>query len=123
MTQRTHFVYEAYDAEGVCLYIGCTGNPGRRYREHMAGNGDARGWFHPFVARWRVSGPCPKRVAQGIERARIREHQPVWNGTSAENSKGCMALVVAYLERHRVGFTFDAQSRRPKLYSIEGGAA
>lgn len=97
---RTHYVYEAYDADGLALYIGCTGNPAQRYREHMTGNGDARGWFERFVTNWRVSGPYPKRVALEIEKRRIRKQQPIWNGQSRENRRGRRELINAYLAYH-----------------------
>lgn len=32
---RTHFVYEAYDADGICLYVGCTKAPTRRAAESL----------------------------------------------------------------------------------------
>lgn len=96
MTARTHFVYEAYDADGLLLYVGCTGNPRERYRAHMTGNGDARGWFNPFVTNWRVSGPYPKDVAFRLERARIDAGQPIWNARSVENRQD-RRLIADYL--------------------------
>lgn len=78
---RTHYVYEAYDADGLLLYVGCTSNPTRRYREHMSGSpGGRKGWFGPFVTRWAVSGPYEKATALRIEAERIAERRPVWNG-------------------------------------------
>ncbi len=103
-TDRTHFVYEAYDADGLCLYIGCTGDPAGRYRTHMAGNSDSRGWFEHFVTHWRVSGPYPKPTALRIERERITAAQPIWNGSSFQNSGGKRKLIAAYLAHHGVRF-------------------
>lgn len=94
--ERTHFVYEAYDADGICLYVGCTKNPARRYYEHMNGQEDARGWFDPYVTHWRVSGPYPKATALVIERKRINGYQPIFNGTSLENRRGRRRLIAAY---------------------------
>lgn len=105
MIERTHFVYEAYDADGLLLYVGCTGNPATRHRAHMQGDpGGARGWFHPFVTDWRVSGPYPKTTALRIERERIAERQPIWNGQSYENQKGRRAAIAEYLKFHGVEF-------------------
>lgn len=99
MTVRTHFVYEAYDADLICLYVGCTGNPAQRYQQHMSGKEDARGWFDRYVVSWRVSGPYPKRVALDIEKQRIRDYQPIFNGHSTGNANGSRALIAAYLEQ------------------------
>lgn len=107
MTERTHFVYEAYDADGLLLYVGCTAHPADRYRAHMTGNSDARGWFTPFVTNWRVSGPYPKAVALAIEKRKIAEGQPIWNGTSLLNRKGRRLLIADYLRFHNVRLVQD----------------
>lgn len=106
MSARTHFVYEAYDADGICLYIGCTGKPQDRYRAHMSGDSDARGWFDPFVTSWRVSGPYPKAVSLEIEKERIQRYQPIFNGVSHRNRErpGRRLLINDYLEYHGVRF-------------------
>jgi len=104
MSDRTHFVYEAFDADGLLLYVGCTGKPHDRYRSHMSGDSDARGWFNHFVAHWRVSGPYPKKTALRIERERINAQQPIWNGSVPGNQKGKRELIKAYLEFHKVRF-------------------
>lgn len=114
--ERTHFVYEAYDADGLLLYVGCTGNPGQRYKNHMAGGSDARGWFHPFVTNWRVSGPYPKAVAFKMEKRLIDEGQPIWNGHSFDNLHNDRALIEAYLDAHGVCFVESgARRNRPDL--------
>lgn len=118
MSDRTHFVYEAYDADGLVLYVGCTGRPGDRYRAHMTGDGDGRGWFNPFVTHWRVSGPYPKSRALAIERDRIRLYQPIWNGTSRENAKGSRELIAAYLRHHGVRFVRNPHRNRPDLVPV-----
>lgn len=115
MSDRTHFVYEAYDADGLLLYVGCTGNPAMRYRAHMTGNGDARGWFESFVTRWRVSGPYTKPVALRIEKERIDEGQPIWNGHSLENRLNGRRLIADYLRYHGVEFVPHPFRGRPNL--------
>lgn len=97
---RTHFVYTALDAGGRALYVGCTKDPGTRYRHHMAGLGHARGWFQDYVVRWRVSGPYPKATALAMERRLIADLQPVYNGMSKGNMAGLFwqrPLVDAYV--------------------------
>lgn len=99
MSERTHFVYEAYDGDGLLLYVGCTGKPGQRHKAHMAGDpGGLLGWFHPFVTHWRVSGPYPKVTALRIERERIAERSPIWNGGSRTGQ------IDEYLRFHGVKF-------------------
>src|SRR5689334_4934448 len=105
MTERTHYVYRAYDADGLLLYVGCTGNPTMRYRAHMQGDpGGCRGWFHPFVTDWHFSGPYAKDVALAKEAALIDEGQPIWNGASLENQRGKRFLIQDYLRYHKVHF-------------------
>lgn len=86
MTERTHYVYTAYDAEGRALYVGCTKNPSQRRSAHLSGSGQSRcGWFGAYVKRWRVTGPLPKVAAYALERRRTAELQPPFNGYSAGN--------------------------------------
>lgn len=113
---RDHFVYEAYDADGIALYVGCTGDPQTRYKAHLAGNADARGWFDPFVTKWRVSGPYQKSVALFIERQTIDALQPIWNGASLRNRRGRRELIREYLEFHGVRFKENPyRPNRPDL--------
>lgn len=114
MNARTHFVYRAFDAQGVLLYVGCTGNPKNRYREHMSGDGDARGWFGHFVKRWQVSGPYPKKVAYAKERALIAELQPIWNGQSTGNRDG-RRLIADYLSERGLEFRRNPRRSTPDL--------
>lgn len=100
---RTHYVYEAYDADGLLLYVGCTGNLPQRLRAHM-GKSEDRGWFNRFVTDWRASGPYEPAVAFRVEKERIDAYQPIWNGHSKENLLGRRALVNAYLAFHGLRF-------------------
>lgn len=115
MSERTHFVYEAYDSDGLLLYVGCTGQPEKRYKAHMAGGGDARGWFNPFVTDWRVSGPYTPLVALKIERDRIEAKQPIWNGHSRENFGGKRKLIKDYLDAKGLTFIPNPRANRPLL--------
>lgn len=96
---RTHFVYTAYDADGIVLYVGCTSQPETRYRAHMRGE-DARGWFNTFVTRWHVSGPYEKATAYRLERERIDELEPIFNGRTPANRFGRRAAIKAYFALH-----------------------
>lgn len=115
MTARTHVVYEAFDADGLLLYIGCTGNPGQRYKAHMSGNADARGWFDPFVTRWRTSGPYTKEVAFKMEKRLILERHPIWNGHTLANQRGKRKLIREYLAFHGVRFVGGGRPNHPDL--------
>lgn len=118
MTDRTHFVYEAFDADGLLLYVGCTSKPRDRYRAHMAGDYNARGWFDAFVTHWRVSGPYPKAVAFALERKWIAEHAPIWNAPLNLGSKGHDgALIKQYLSFHGFKFVRSTDRGRPDLVS------
>lgn len=123
MNARTHFVYTAFDADGRVLYVGCTGRPEQRYKQHMAGDGDARGWFHPFVVRWHVSGPYPIEVARQMERARIEELFPVWNGHNPENNMGRREAIKNYLVEKGCEFIPDAHRSVPRLVRTKSASA
>lgn len=96
---RDHYVYTAYDANNVCLYVGCTSQPDARYRAHMRG-ADARGWFGPYANRWHVSGPYTKEVAYHREKQRIADLDPIFNGTSPSNKGTDRMAVRAYTSLH-----------------------
>lgn len=119
---RTHFVYMALDADGIALYVGCTGNPPRRYRQHMAGDYNARGWFDHFVTRWHVSGPYTHDVALRIEKERIERYQPIFNGLSERNRQrpGERLLVEDYLRAHGVKFVPHHSVNRAVVVPIRG---
>lgn len=122
MTERTHFVYQAYDADGLLLYVGCTGNPGARYKAHMAGNGDARGWFDPFVVSWRVRGPYTKPVAFALERELINDLQPIWNGHSVVNRQEDRRLIHDYLAFRGVRYVDNPwRPQKPNLINVRTG--
>lgn len=85
MSERTHYVYRAYDEFGSVLYVGCTKHPEARFRQHLGGNSYGGRWFNPWVTRWRVSGPYPKLTALRIEKQWIKDLEPIFNGLSAGN--------------------------------------
>lgn len=123
MSDRTHFVYTAYDSDDVVLYVGCTGRPEQRYKQHMSGNGDARGWFNHFVTRWHVSGPYAFTTARELERERIATLKPVWNGHSPRNYGGRRQLIGEYLASQRARFTHDDDGRPVLIHLKKRSAA
>lgn len=103
----THFVYRAYDADGVMLYVGLTKQPDKRYREHLCGNYDGRGWFQHFVTKWVVTGPLSRAAAEALELAEIDAHNPIFNGQAKGNCTpklGTRQLVKDYFRFH--GLTY-----------------
>lgn len=75
--RREHFVYYAYDARDVLLYIGCTMQPEKRLKGHR----DIGIWTQ-YAARFRMQGPFNYDTARFKESVAILEHQPPFNGTS-----------------------------------------
>lgn len=74
MTERTHFVYRAYDADGQLLYIGCTKSPQKRMAQHKYD----RRWFAD-ATRFRLSGPYPEARAFLLEAEAIKAERPLHN--------------------------------------------
>lgn len=74
MTERTHFVYRAFDEDGRLLYIGCTKNLKERAAGHRA---DLR-WFQD-ATRFHVAGPYPRERALDIEKTAIKAERPLHN--------------------------------------------
>lgn len=120
MSDRDHFVYTAFDEHGRVLYVGCTAAPERRIKEHLAGGGDARGWFDSFVARWRMSGPYERATALRIEKQMQRALEPVWNGHDPRNNRCRRELITEYVASH--GLRFVEGDRRARLVPIEATA-
>ena len=73
MTIRDHFVYWLFDADGTCLYVGCTKRPEQRWRQHSA----LKKEMVAKVATRRMSGPYTFGTARKIE----REQQYLLNPT------------------------------------------
>lgn len=120
MSDRTHYVYEVYDADGVCLYVGCTSKPKQRRMQHMSSSRDARGWFGPFVSTYRMYGPYPIDVALRIESERIRAFDPIWNGHALGNLHKNRAAIRRYLHTHRVRFVRGERPNEAVLVPSSG---
>lgn len=75
MTERTHYVYRAFDETGELLYVGCTKNPHKRWLGHR---GEGSRWV-PYAHRFKVSGPYPRQRALDLEREAINSELPWFN--------------------------------------------
>lgn len=74
MSERTHYVYRAFDNASRLLYVGCTGNPAQRRTEHQASSV----WIK-YATRFAMEGPLEKRAAFTRERAVITAEEPLFN--------------------------------------------
>lgn len=103
MTERTHFVYTAWDGAGRVLYVGCTKDLRRRIQSHR---GDKSDWL-PYAVRYTMSGPFPQATALRIERERIVGTRPYFNWLPS-HAAGIQAL-------WRAGYTFMRPAARARL--------
>lgn len=110
--RREHFVYCAYDARGVLLYIGCTMQPDKRREGHK---GQRAEWVN-FVSYFRAHGPYNYETARRMERSAIREHQPPFNGdtTTYRAASKKQDELLSQLTRRYVaeGMSFNEASMR-----------
>lgn len=79
MSDRTHFVYRAFDREGELLYIGCTSNLDQRRAAHRS----TSDWY-PYAASFRIAGPFDRETALRIEKQAIETEGSWFNGTSED---------------------------------------
>lgn len=78
---RDHFVYRLFDADGRLLYVGCTRNLTRRWKEHRTD----KPRMAEATTRCRLQGPYTRAVARAIEREAIRTEDPFINWTPEKN--------------------------------------
>jgi predicted GIY-YIG superfamily endonuclease len=69
---RNHFVYWFYDADGECIYVGCTRHPEKRWRQHRQNSRR----IVAETARCRMAGPYSYFMARRIERAQQFDLRP-----------------------------------------------
>lgn len=75
-----HFVYRCFDADGVLLYIGSTGNVKRRMAMHARGKSRASRTVSALMARYATEGPYTDRAAaEAAEQAAIVAESPLLN--------------------------------------------
>lgn len=74
---REHFVYRAFDLNGVLLYIGCSVRPALRLKEHRASSR----WGHRAV-RITLAGPYNYETARLVEYNAIESERSIYNYSS-----------------------------------------
>lgn len=77
-----HYLYRCYDADGLLLYIGCTGNPRRRMEHHRAGRRtQASKLLALFMDRCEIDGDphLDRDAALRAEWSAIHAEQPLFN--------------------------------------------
>jgi hypothetical protein len=75
-SERTHYVYRAYDKRDTLLYVGCSHQPRQRWSQLKAD--PTMKWAEKAV-RWRISGPYSFDVARRVERETIWQEKPRHN--------------------------------------------
>lgn len=111
MTERTHFIYRAFDEFGQLLYIGCTKDPSRRWTQHRAEGGPST-WVQ-YARDFKMVGPFPKTDAFAREAAAIEAEQPAFNALSAHRrSQGANY-------RRKAALLRALRTRRPDLFEGE----
>jgi excisionase family DNA binding protein len=79
--ERVTYVYRAFDAEGQLLYVGISGNWGRRLHQHAE-----RHEFYPRTRRLEVEQFPTRDAALDREREIILRDQPLFNLAGKERS-------------------------------------
>lgn len=74
LASRPHYVYRAYDADGVLLYVGCTAYYRTRLEQHAS---SSAWWLYSTDVTWR--GYPTRSAARAGEAAAIRSEHPVFN--------------------------------------------
>lgn len=74
MSDRTHFVYTAWDSAGRPLYVGCSKQPVARQRQHRKSS-----LWYQYATRFTMTGPYPEETALRVERERIITIRPHFN--------------------------------------------
>ena len=72
---RIHFVYFVFDADGVCIYVGCTYTPRRRWANHRT----ASPGMVAAARSCRMRGPFVRQKALEIEQQEIARLAPMFN--------------------------------------------
>lgn len=73
---REHFVYWMFDAEGVCLYVGMTRQPEKRWKTHQY----EKPVMIARIASKRMAGPYLIETARRIEREEQDRLRPFYDG-------------------------------------------
>lgn len=81
MTERTHYVYTAYDHEDRVLYVGRTSRLAQRQKEHRY----LSAWY-PLAVRFSLSGPYTYEAAKRIEGERLNIFRPPYANHAARQT-------------------------------------
>lgn len=75
---HAYVVYRFFDADGVLLYVGCSGQAVNRLQQHA----NARGNEWKRVSRAELTHYDSKDRALSAERIAIHNENPLWNRTA-----------------------------------------
>lgn len=102
------YLYTVFDANGVCIYIGITDAPNRRWQQHHTSS------FSQFIlfashVEW---FPClDRRLATLLEKCMIRFERPVFNSVhTGEYSQRARKAYVAVSERFAGDVTHNMEA-------------
>ena len=110
---RAYFVYRCYDAEGKCVYIGCTSNLQRRMSEHRTQRSGA-----DLAVRIKVSGPYLRTTALELEKRFMDAEQPAWGLTPKRQlliARGQMERSELYPPHRHLDITSAASGCNDKM--------
>jgi predicted GIY-YIG superfamily endonuclease len=79
---RAFFVYRMFDRNGELLYVGCTNNLRRRWKEHRTERPEVVSQAISF----KVHGPFTREVARQKERTAAETEHPLYGWTPAKQS-------------------------------------
>ena len=104
-------LYRLYDERDVLLYVGITGNPETRFRQHAA---DKPWW--PEVARKDVEWYGTRRGAEMAEVAAIKLAEPYYNRDHSPNA----AVPVVVAKAQQVGLDLLCRELRKSRADVLG---
>lgn len=107
---RTHFVYRVFDDRDLLLYVGCTKDLDRRYKQHRYNEAP---WF-PYATRFRLEGPFTRTTGFERENEVIEFERPYFNVLSAQKS---VKVRRGALERR---LTRELRAAKPHLFGRGG---
>lgn len=109
--ERTHFIYRAFDEFGQLLYIGCTKDPVKRWKQHRSEGGPST-WVQ-YAKDFKMVGPFLKAEAFAREDVLIEDEKPAFNALKAhKRSQGANW-------RRQQALLRALQVRRPELFDAK----
>lgn len=107
---RKHFVYRVFDDRDLLLYVGCTMDLDRRYKQHRYNESP---WF-PYATRFYLEGPFTHSAGFERENEVIESERPFFNVLSAQKS---VKVRRSALERR---LTHEVRTAKPHLFGRAG---